>query len=87
MNTGRISAGVVCKVIGGVDGLNIGKTVKVASFQGDHSKYGRIWRCTAQDCKLITEYGGVGIAADFAQDWLEPLPPVMSAPAQARAES
>ena len=87
MNKGRISAGVVCKVIGGVDGLNIGKTVKVASFQGDHSKYGRIWRCTAQDCSLITEYGGVGIAADFAQDWLEPLPPVMSAPAQAKASA
>lgn len=87
MNNGRISAGVVCKVIGGVDGLNIGKIVKVASFQGDHSKYGRIWRCTAQDCSLITEYGGVGIAADFAQDWLEPLPPVMSAPAQAKASA
>lgn len=80
MNAGRITAGVVCKVVGGVDGLNLGKTVKVASLQGEHSKYGRIWRCTAQDCELVTEYGAVGIAADFAQDWLEPLPPVLSKP-------
>jgi len=78
VNAGRITAGVLCKVIGGTDGLNIGKLVKVASLQGEHSKYGRIWRCTAQDCQLVTEYGAVGIAADFAQDWLEPLPPVAS---------
>ena len=74
----RVAAGVICKVVGGVDGLNIGKTVKVASLQGEHSKYGRIWRCTAQDCQLVTEYGAVGISADFAQSWLEPLPPVIS---------
>ena len=72
----RVEAGVICRVIGGTDSLNIGKTVKVASFQGEHSKLGRIWRCTAQDCSPITEYGVVGIAADFAQSWLEPLPPV-----------
>lgn len=84
MNNGKISAGVVCKVVGGTDGLNLGKTVKVASLQGEHSKYGRIWRCVAQDCQLVTEYGAVGIAADFAQDWLEPLPPVLSLPDEAR---
>ena len=80
----RVAAGVICKVVGGVDGLNIGKTVKVASLQGEHSKYGRIWRCTAQDCQLVTEYGAVGISADFAQSWLEPLPPVISKPEAAR---
>lgn len=84
MSNGKISAGVICKVIGGTDGLNLGKTVKVSSLQGEHSKYGRIWRCTAQDCQLVTEYGAVGIAADFAQDWLEPLPPVVSLQDEAR---
>ena len=76
----KIYSGVVCKVVGGVDGLNLGKTVTVASFQGEHSQYGRIWRCTALDCQLVTEYGAVGIAADFAQDWLEPLPPLTAEP-------
>jgi len=70
----KIAPGVECLVIGGTDGLNIGKTVVVASFQGEHSKLGNIWRCRAMDCELITEYGAVGIAADFAQQWLMPIP-------------
>lgn len=78
----KIYCGQTCKVIGGVDGMNIGKTVRVASFQGEHSKYGRIWRCTAVDCHLVTEYGVVGISADFAQDWLEPIDPVPANPQQ-----
>ena len=72
----RVEAGVICRVIGGTDGLNIGKTVRVASFQGEHSKLGRIWRCTVLGGILVTEYGVVGIAADFAQSWLEPLRPL-----------
>lgn len=71
----KIYQGVLCKVIGGTDNLNVGKLVRVSSFQGEHSQYGRIWRCTAVGCSLVTEYGGVGISADFAQDWLEPIPP------------
>lgn len=78
----KIYSGVLCKVIGGTDGLNIGKTVRVSSLQGEHSKLGRIWRCAAVDTSLITEYGAVGIAADFAQDWLEPIPPETAKPAQ-----
>jgi len=73
----RVQAGVLCRVIGGTDGLNVGKHVRVASLRGEHSKLGRIWRCTAVDCTLVTEYGAVGIAADFAQSWLEPIPPVV----------
>lgn len=72
----RVETGVLCMVIGGTDGINIGKTVRVASLRGEHSVYGRIWRCTAVDCQLITEYGAVGIAADFAQSWLMPIPPI-----------
>ena len=78
----KIYSGQLCKVIGGIDGLNIGKTVCVASLQGEHSKLGRIWRCTAVDCTLVTEYGAVGISADFAQDWLEPIPPENAKPQQ-----
>ena len=78
----RVETGVICKVVGGTDGLNIGKVVRVASFQGEHSKYGRIWRCTTVSGPLVTEYGGVGIAADFAQDWLKPIEPE-TAPAKA----
>lgn len=70
------NSGVLCKVIGGTDGLNIGKIVKIASLQGEHSKLGRIWRCTVVDGQLVTEYDAIGIAADFAQDWLEPIPPL-----------
>lgn len=70
------NAGVLCKVIGGTDGLNIGKIVKIASLQGEHSKLGRIWRCAVVAGQLVTEYGAVGVSADFAQDWLEPLLPL-----------
>jgi len=31
----KIYKGAMCKVIGGTDGLNIGKTVIVASLQGE----------------------------------------------------
>jgi len=63
-------------VIGGTDGLNMGKTVRVSAYRGQHSELGSIWRCTAEGCQLITEYGAVGIAADFAQSWLMPIPPI-----------
>jgi hypothetical protein len=80
-------AGALCKVVGGVDGLNVGKTVRIESLQGEHSKYGRIWRCTAHGCELITEYGAIGNAADFAQSWLEVIPPIEAKPDQLRAEA
>jgi len=78
----KIYAGAVCLVVGGTDGLNVGKKVRVASLQGEHSKLGRIWRCTAMDSQLVTEYGAIGISADFAQDWLQPIPPVTAKPQQ-----
>jgi hypothetical protein len=78
----KIYAGVLCKVIGGTDGLNVGKTVRVVSLQGEHSKLGRIWRCTAVVGEIVTEYGAIGPTADFAQDWLEPLPPVTAKPGE-----
>lgn len=78
----KFHAGLLCRVIGGVDGLNIGKIVVVQSLQGEHSKLGRIWRATGHECSLITEYGGIGISADFAEDWLKPIPPITAKPQQ-----
>lgn len=72
---------MLCTVIGGVDGLNIGKRVTAGPVLGEHSKYGTIRRCSvAPGGALVTEYGAVGISADFAEDWLEPvLPPPLPA--------
>lgn len=78
----KIYSGVVCLVVGGTDNLNVGKKVRVSSFQGEHSQWGRIWRCTTEGEPLITEYGALGISADFAQDWLQPIPPVTQKPKQ-----
>ena len=71
-----IKTGDLCEVIAGAlgnKGPNIGKTVTVVSLMGEHSQYGRIWRCVAND--LITEYGVKGISCDFAASWLKKLPP------------
>lgn len=71
-----IKAGDVCLVIDGAfgkDSPNIGKQVTVHGFRGDHSVYGRIWLCAGKE--LVSEYGGLGGHADFAQSWLQKLPP------------
>ena len=83
----KIYAGALCRVIGGVDGINIGKTVRVISLQGEHSKLGRIWRCQSEGDPLVTEYGAIGPVADFAQAWLDPLPPITSKPQLAKEEA
>ena len=69
----KIKLGMLCRVIGGTDNLNVGKIVKVTSFEGEHSQLGNIWRCTTRGKHLVTEYGAVGLSADFAEDWLEPI--------------
>jgi hypothetical protein len=71
-----IKAGDLCHIVGGVDGVNVGKTVRVFSLQGEHSQYGRIWRCKTEGDLLITQYGAVGPVADFAQSWLLKIDPV-----------
>lgn len=52
---------------------NIGKTVTVNSLQGEHSKLGRIWRCSAPD--LMQFDGSMGGSADFAASWLQKIDP------------
>lgn len=72
----RVEPGMLCTVIGGTDGLNLGKRVVARQIDGEHSKLGTIWLCTAAPgTSIVTEYGGVGISAHFAADWLEPYRP------------
>lgn len=74
-----IKAGDLAEVISGKYGTaspNIGLIVSVVSLQGEHSLYGRIWRCEAE----YGEAGQPGIAVppgylDFAQDWLKKINP------------
>lgn len=73
-----IEAGCLADVIWGMQGEkspNIGLRVKVLQFRGEHSQFGRVWRCEA-------EYGERGQAGrdvpegqvDFAQAWLKRVP-------------
>lgn len=74
-----IKAGDLAEVIDGLNGKdspNLGLIVRVISYVGDHSKYGRIWRCKAEFAVLGQE--GVNVprgAADFAQSWLRKIEP------------
>lgn len=86
-----IKAGDLAEVINGMLGKaspNIGLIVKVKAFRGEHTQYGRIWRCEAHyaelgqpggkldsDGKLIPGKGIVTGEADFAQDWLRKIDP------------
>lgn len=75
-----IQAGDLCEVISGMLGEkspNIGLIVTVVSLVGEHSQYGRIWRCEAE----FAERGQAptvkvpGVMSDFAQDWLRKIEP------------
>lgn len=78
----KVQNGVVCRVVGCLDGVNLGKIVTASVCMGEHSQLGRIWRCVSKNGELITEYGAVGLSADFAEDWLEPIEDDPVAPAQ-----
>ena len=79
----RCKVGDLAEVIGGALGLNnVGKVVEVTKFRGNHTQYGGIWLCRSRTGELITEYGAIGIYADFADDWLRPIPPVATPKAQ-----
>lgn len=78
--TRPVSAGDVCLVTGG-QGLskspNVGLMVTVRSAQGEHSRYGRIWRCEGAGVQQLTDGGGYQVTgwADFAADWLQRIDP------------
>lgn len=72
-----IKTGDRCEVIDGAlgegSGPNVGKEVSVGKFMGEHSQWGRIWRCHGEN--IVTEYGALGSEADFAACWLRKLDP------------
>ena len=75
-----IKAGDLAEVISGLQGTaspNIGLVVSVVSLQGEHSLYGRIWRCEAEYGERgqpRTDDVPLGIL-DFAQAWLRKINP------------
>lgn len=62
----------------GDKGPNVGKAVTVGKLQGEHSKFGRIWRVHGDG--LVTEFGAMGGEVDCAAAWLRKIEPP---PAQA----
>lgn len=74
-----IKAGDRCEVVDGLKGKdspNLGLIVVVRHCVGEHSKYGRIWRCEAEYAERGQSGKDVpGGMADFAQSWLRKLPP------------
>jgi hypothetical protein len=63
---------IVCGALGD-KGPNIGKKVAVGKVQGEHSKFGRIWRVHGQN--LVTEFGASGEELDCAASWLRKIEP------------
>ena len=78
--TRPISAGDVCVVVGALGrskSPNIGRQVTVSSAQGEHSHFGRIWRCEGAGIQQLADSGGYVTTgwADFAADWLQRIDP------------
>jgi len=76
-----IKAGDDCLVVGGLGrskSPNIGKRVKVASAQGEHSRYGRVWRCTGEGVCQLGDAGNYVVTgwADFPVSWLQKIDPL-----------
>lgn len=72
----NVKQGDLAEIVGGVlhPSPNLGKIVKVASYQGEHSLHGPIWRVVSETGDLVTEYGVMGLSLDCADDWLRKLP-------------
>lgn len=87
-----ISAGDTCKVINGMGqskSPNIGLTVTVQNFQGDHSGRGRIWRCVGHGIMQLSDAGTYIHTgeADFAQSWLRKIEPINTKDKQTEKET
>jgi hypothetical protein len=70
----HVKQGDMAEVIQSIDGASVGLIVNVVAYQGEHSLYGPIWRCRSNS-NIVTEFGGVGHEADFADDWLRKIEP------------
>lgn len=78
--TAPIQSGDRCEVIGGLGrdkSPNVGLTVRVVSLQGEHSQFGRIWRCEGPGVQQLTDAGTYTLTgmADFAAAWLRKIEP------------
>jgi hypothetical protein len=76
-----IKSGDLCEVITGLGGPqspNVGLRVRVCDLMGEHSRFGRVWRCKGDEIKQLTDAGGYEVTgwADFPASWLRKLPPV-----------
>ncbi len=78
--TAPIKAGDKALVIQGMGrqkSPNIGLTVTVTELRGEHSRFGRVWRCKGEGVKQLNdngEYMEVGWA-DFPAIWLQKIDP------------
>lgn len=84
--TEPIKAGDTCIVVGGAQGKhasNLGREVVVLYLMGEHSRFGRIWRCRTTDEKPLERIDGTFVEegsvlaaeADFAAAWLQKTTP------------
>jgi hypothetical protein len=79
MSNEPIKAGDHCDVIDGARGKespNVGLRVVVKAYRGEHTVFGRIWRCEAEFAEL--HQPGIDCPpgqADFAQSWLKKVEP------------
>lgn len=76
-----IKAGDLCIVCGGLGGArspNLGLHVHVVSLRGEHSRFGRVWRCEAPEIQQLSDSGTYETTgwADFPVAWLKKVPPV-----------
>lgn len=75
----NVKPGDNAKIIESTDGANVGRVVLVGQHQGEHSKFGDIWRVHSIDGKpLPTEHGGNGMECDCPDKWLQKEPPIVS---------
>lgn len=68
---------VVVNGMGAAKSPNVGKTVKVLSLQGEHSRLGRVWRCEGAGIQQLSDAGGYIATgwADFPAAWLQKISP------------
>lgn len=91
-----IKSGDACIVVGGALGgrkqLNHGREVIVMIVRGEHSEFGRIWRCRSKDGKPFVRqdpYSHQDVPADqadFAASWLQKIEPDAPPPKSVQRE-
>lgn len=87
-----IKFGDKCVVVNGMTrhkSPNIGKLVTVGGVRGEHSVYGRVFRCEGEGVVQLDENSGEYVQmnwADFPACWLQKVPPNGTEPAIIKEE-